>query len=107
MRLEPNHSRTTAVDVKSFPAPVVNNIFIIITLFSSLLLQPRSALEAGQTEAHANSFDLTSTSRLHPKDYTSSIFCLSKRIMGNVLCKLERHPFSRPVDSVGGLLHDP
>ena len=38
----------------------------------SLLRQPRSALEAGPSEAHAISFVLTPTPRLHPKGYTFS-----------------------------------
>lgn len=50
----------------------------------SLLRQPRSALEAGPSEAHAISFVLTSRPHLHRKGYTFSSFsALTKGIMGN------------------------
>ena len=50
----------------------------------SLLRQPRSALEAGPSEAHAISFVHTSRPRLHRKGCTFSSFsALTKGIMGN------------------------
>lgn len=52
----------------------------------SLLRQPRSALEAGPSKAHAIGFVLTSTPHLHRKGYTFSknVFsALTKGIMGN------------------------
>jgi hypothetical protein len=51
----------------------------------SLLRQPRSALEAGPSEAHAISFDLTPIPCLHWKGCTfSKVFsALTKGIMGN------------------------
>lgn len=74
----------------------------------SLLRQPRSALEAGPSEARAISFVLTPTPRLHPKGYTfSSFFRPYERNNGQSLIGLKRHPFSGPVDSVGELLHTP
>ncbi len=78
-------------------------------LFSvrSLLRQPRSALEAGPSEAHAISFVHTSRPRLHRKGYTFSVFRPYQRNNGQSLIGLKRHPFSGPVDSVGELLHTP
>lgn len=74
----------------------------------SLLRQPRSALEAGPSEAHAISFVLTSRPHLHPKGYTFSMFFRPyERNNGQSLIGLKRHPFSGPVDSVGELLHTP
>lgn len=50
----------------------------------SLLRQPRSALEAGPSEARAISFALTPRPHLHRKGYTFSVFsALTKGIMGN------------------------
>src|SRR3990167_8275393 len=50
----------------------------------SLLRQPRYALEAGPSEAHAISFVHTSRPRLHRKGCTFSSFsALTKGIMGN------------------------
>lgn len=74
----------------------------------SLLRQPRSALEAGPSEAHAISFVLTSRPHLHRRGYTfSSCFRPYQRNNGQSLIGLKRHPFSGPVDSVGELLHTP
>ncbi|CCW65865.1 unnamed protein product [Phytomonas sp. EM1] len=75
----------------------------------SLLRQPRSALEAGPSEAHAISFVLTSRPHLHRKGYTFSegFFRPYQRNNGQSLIGLKRHPFSGPVDSVGELLHTP
>lgn len=76
----------------------------------SLLRQPRSALEAGPSEARAISFVLTPTPRLHRKGYTFSkklFFRPYQRNNGQSLIGLKRHPFSGPVDSVGELLHTP
>lgn len=79
----------------------------------SLLRQPRSALEAGPSEAHAISFVLTSRPHLHRKGYTFSTvkkmfsFRPYQRNNGQSLIGLKRHPFSGPVDSVGELLHTP
>jgi len=74
----------------------------------SLLRQPRSALEAGPSEAHAISFVLTSRPHLHRKGYTfSKFFRPYQRNNGQSLIGLKRHPFSGPVDSVGELLHTP
>ena len=82
---------------------------LCVRLYSvrSLLRQPRSALEAGPSEAHAISFVHTSRPRLHPRGCTFSIFCLYERNNGQSLIGLKRHPFSGPVDSVGELLHTP
>ena len=73
----------------------------------SLLRQPRSALEAGPSEAHAISFDLTPIPCLHWKGCAFSLFCPYQRDNGQSLIGLKRHPFSGPVDSVGELLHTP
>lgn len=75
----------------------------------SLLRQPRSALEAGPSEAHAISFVLTSRPHLHREGYTFSkmFFRPHQRNNGQSLIGLKRHPFSGPVDSVGELLHTP
>ena len=74
----------------------------------SLLRQPRSALEAGPSQAHAMSFVHTSRPHLHPNGCTfSSFFCRYERNNGFLLIGLKRHPFSGPVDSVGELLHTP
>jgi len=81
---------------------VFNNISV-----RSLLRQPRSALEAGPSEAHAISFVHTPRPHLHRKDCAFSLFCPFKGIMGKTLIGLKRHPFSGPVDSVGELLHTP
>jgi len=102
----PNNSRTIAVAAKSFPAPASNALFSCNSV-SSLLRQPRSALEAGPSDAHAISFVRTPRPHLHLTDYTFSIFCPSKGIMGKILIGLKRHPFSGPVDSVVELLHTP
>lgn len=102
----PNNSCTSAVGTKSFPAPASNAVCSCNSV-RSLLRQPRSALEAGPSEAHAISFVRTPRPHLHSKDCTFSIFCPSKGIMGKILIGLKRHPFSGPVDSVGELLHTP
>lgn len=74
----------------------------------SLLRQPRSALEAGPSEARAISFVLTPRPHLHRKGYTFSMFFRPyQRNNGQSLIGLKRHPFSGPVDSVGELLHTP
>jgi len=78
----------------------------------SLLRQPRSALEAGPSEARAISFVLTPRPHLHRTGcavFSASGFpARTKGIMGNVtFIGLKRHPFSGPVDSVGELLHTP
>ena len=74
----------------------------------SLLRQPRSALEAGPSEAHAISFVHTPIPRLHREGYTfSKFFRLHQRNNGQSLIGLKRHPFSGPMDSVGELLHTP
>jgi len=67
----PNNSCTSAVGTKSFPAPVSN---VVCSYFSvrSLLRQPRSALEAGPSEAHAISFVHTPTPHLHRTSFTFS-----------------------------------
>jgi len=107
----PNNSCTIAVGTKSFPAPVSN---VVCSVYSvrSLLRQPRSALEAGPSEAHAISFVLTPRPHLHRTGcavFSASGFpARTKGIMGNVtFIGLKRHPFSGPVDSVGELLHTP
>ena len=82
----PNNSCTSAVGTKSFPAPVSNVVCLNINSVRSLLRQPRSALEAGPSEAHAISFVHTPRPRLHRKGFAFSIFgfsALTKGIMGN------------------------
>jgi len=75
----------------------------------SLLRQPRSALEAGPSEARAIGFVLTPRPHLHRKGYafSKSTFRPYQRNNGQSLIGLKRHPFSGPVDSVGELLHTP
>jgi hypothetical protein len=70
----PNNSCTSAVGTKSFPAPA-SNVACSVNSVRSLLRQPRSALEAGPSEAHAISFFLTPRPHLHRKDCTFSVFC--------------------------------
>jgi hypothetical protein len=55
---------TIAVDTKSFPAPV-SNVSCSKHPVRSLLRQPRSALEAGPSEARAISFVHTPRPHLH------------------------------------------
>lgn len=68
--------RTTRVRVPLArnPSPLQYPTLHVENSFSvrSLLRQPRSALEAGPSEAHAISFVLTSRPRLHRKGYTFS-----------------------------------
>jgi len=82
----PNNSRTIAVAAKSFPAPV-SNVAVSVISVRCLLRQPRCALEAGPSEAHAISFVHTPTPHLHWKGYTFShiffVSALTKGIMGN------------------------
>ena len=81
----PNNSCTTAVGTKSFPAPVSNVVCPVENSVGSLLRQPRSALEAGPSEAHAISFVHTPRPHLHRKGCTFFAFrsALAKGIMGN------------------------
>lgn len=102
--------RTTRVRVPLArnPSPLqYPTLYVQVYSVRSLLRQPRSALEAGPSEAHAISFVHTSRPRLHPRGCTFSIFCLYERNNGQSLIGLKRHPFSGPVDSVGELLHTP
>lgn len=103
--------RTTRVRVPLArnPSPLqYPTLCVHVISVRSLLRQPRSALEAGPSEAHAISFVLTPTPRLHPKGYTfSSFFRPYEKNNGQSLIGLKRHPFSGPVDSVGELLHTP
>jgi len=75
----------------------------------SLLRQPRSALEAGPSESHAISFDLSPRPHLHREGcaFLSCCFRPHRRDNGQSRIGLKRHPFSGPVDSVGELLHTP
>merc|ERR1712096_189737 len=98
----PNNSCTSAVGTKSFPAPVSNVACSKLNSVRSLLRQPRSALEAGPSEAHAISFVHTPIPRLHREGYTfSKFFRLHQRNNGQSLIGLKRHPFSGPMNSVG------
>lgn len=105
--------RTTRVRVPLArnPSPLqYPTLHVECNFVRSLLRQPRSALEAGPSEAHAISFVLTPTPHLHRKGYTFSIegcFRPYQRNNGQSLIGLKRHPFSGPVDSVGELLHTP
>ncbi len=103
--------RTTRVRVPLArnPSPLqYPTLCVHVISVRSLLRQPRSALEARPSEAHAISFVHTSRPHLHPNGYTfSSFFCRYERNNGFLLIGLKRHPFSGPVDSVGELLHTP
>lgn len=70
----PNNSCTCAVGTKSFPAPASNVVGSRKFSVRSLLRQPRSALEAGPSEAHAISFVHTPRPHLHRKDCTFSYY---------------------------------
>ena len=70
--------RTTRVRVPLArnPSPLqYPTLYVHVYSVRSLLRQPRSALEAGPSEAHAISFFLTPRPHLHRKDYTFSVFC--------------------------------
>ena len=103
--------RTTSVRVPLArnPSPLQHpTLYVQLYSVRSLLRQPRSALEAGPSEAHAISFVHTSRPRLHRKGFTfSKFFRPYQRNNGQSLIGLKRHPFSGPVDSVGELLHTP
>jgi len=102
--------RTTRVRVPLArnPSPLQHpTLYVHVYSVRSLLRQPRSALEAGPSEAHAISFVHTSRPRLHRKGCTFSVFRPYQRNNGQSLIGLKRHPFSGPMDSVGELLHTP
>ena len=103
--------RTTRVRVPLArnPSPLQHpTLCVHVNSVRSLLRQPRSALEAGPSEAHAISFVHTSRPRLHREGFTfSKFFRPYPRNNGQSLIGLKRHPFSGPVDSVGELLHTP
>ena len=101
----PNNSCTSAVGTSPLQYPTLR---VRLNSVRSLLRQPRSALEAGPSEARAISFVHTPRPHLHQLRYAfSRFFCAVKGIMGKSLIGLKRHPFSGPVDSVGELLHTP
>ena len=103
--------RTTRVRVPLArnPSPLqYRTLRVQLNSVRSLLRQPRSALEAGPSEAHAISFVHTPIPRLHRERYTfSKFFCVHQRNNGQSLIRLKRHPFSGPINSVGELLHTP
>lgn len=104
--------RTTRVRVPLArnPSPLqYPTLCVHVISVRSLLRQPRSALEAGPSEARAISFAPTPTPHLHRKGYTCSkeFFRPYQRNNGQSRIGLKRHPFSGPVDSVGELLHTP
>jgi len=102
--------RTTRVraPLARTPSPLqYPTLYVRFLSVRSSLRQPRSALEAGPSQARAMSFVHTSTPHLHPTGCTFSVFCRYERNNGYVLIGLKRHPFSGPVDSVGELLHTP
>ena len=102
--------RTTRVRVPLArnPSPLqCPTLCVQVLSVRSLLRQPRSALEAGPSEAHAISFVLTPRPHLHRKGYAFLLFRPYQRNNGQSLIGLKRHPFSGPVDSVGELLHTP
>lgn len=82
-------SRTTRVRVPLArnPSPLqYPTLHFHCSSVRSLLRQPRSALEAGPSEARAISFVHTPRPHLHPKGFTFSLDCvaaLTKGIMGN------------------------
>ena len=81
--------RTTRVRVPLArnPSPLQYPTLYVLMIYSvrSLLRQPRSALEAGPSEAHAICFVHTPIPRLHRKGFAfSCVFsALTKGIMGN------------------------
>ena len=103
--------RTTRVRVPLArnPSPLqYPTLHVHLNSVRSLLRQPRSALEAGPSEAHAIGFVHTPRPHLHWKGFTYSVcFRPCQRNNGQSLIGLKRHPFSGPVDSVGELLHTP
>ena len=78
--------RTTRVRVPLArnPSPLqYPTLCVHVISVRSLLRQPRSALEAGPSEAHAISFVLTPRPHLHQQRCAfSRIFCVVKGIMG-------------------------
>lgn len=80
-------SRTTRVRVPLArnPSPLqYPTLHVLRISVRSLLRQPRSALEAGPSEAHAIGFVHTSTPHLHPKGYAFSLFVVSALTKGRI-----------------------
>jgi hypothetical protein len=91
----PDHPRTRAVGAEPCPAPASSRSA------GSLLRQPRSALAARRPRL---------ASRRRPRRHATPTARRPRwwrRRAQTVGAGLERHPFSGPADSVGGLLHTP